>query len=76
MAQAARPRLDEACPICHRVVREGEPSEWVPVCPLVYPEIQGLLCHERCLGRERERTRLLRRTDLRPGFTRRRAVDR
>lgn len=60
----------EACPICHRVVRAGEASEWVPVCPLVYPETEGLRCHAECLAEERERTRLLRREDLAPTFLR------
>jgi hypothetical protein len=63
----------EACPICHRVVGSDEPWEWVPVCPIVYPEIEGLRCHESCLSRERERNRVLRREDLSPTFLRRRA---
>ena len=66
----------EACPICHVAVAVGAPSEWVPVCPLVYPKIKGLRCHESCLAEERERTRLLRREDLRPKFLERRVADR
>ena len=39
----------EACPICHRTVGPDENTEWVPVCPLVYPAVKGLLCHQVCL---------------------------
>lgn len=60
----------EACPICHRLVEGGEAFEWVPVCPLVYPDTEGLRCHSGCLEEERERTRLLRREDLQPTFLR------
>jgi hypothetical protein len=56
----------EGCPICHRAVLDGEAMEWVPVCPLAYPEVEGLMCHERCLAAERERNRVLRRDELRP----------
>jgi len=56
----------EACPICHAAVADREPFEWVPVCPLVYPETEGLRCHARCLAEERERNRVLRREDFRP----------
>gem|GEM_PF-2316211 len=49
----------EACPVCHEPVADGQPTEWVPVCPLVYPESAGLQCHERCLIEERERNRAL-----------------
>jgi hypothetical protein len=65
IAQGAHER-SEACPICHRAVLGGEATEWVPVCPLVYPEIEGLMCHERCLAGERERHRVLRPEDFRP----------
>lgn len=66
----------EACPICHAAVADGEPGEWVPVCPLVYPDTEGLRCHETCLARERERNRVLRREDLRPTFVGRRVAER
>ena len=66
----------EACPICHVAVPDDEPSEWVPVCPLVYPEIEGLRCHATCLAEERERTRVLRREDLRPALPGRRVSER
>ena len=49
--------------------------ERVPVCPLVYPGIDGLMCHERCLAAERERNRVLRREELTPTFLRRRVAD-
>lgn len=65
----------EACPICHAVVAGGERAEWVPVCPVVYPEIDGLRCHASCLAKERERSRVLRREDLRPTFLRRRIAE-
>ena len=65
----------EACPICHQALRAGEAMERVPVCPLVYPGIDGLMCHERCLAAERERNRLLRREELTPTFLRRRVAD-
>lgn len=68
-----RPRNREACPICHREVVNGEAPEWAPVCPLLYPEVEGLLCHARCLDAERERNRVLRREDLQPTFLRRRS---
>ena len=64
----------EACPICHLRVVDGEPAEWVPVCPLLYPGIRGLRCHEMCLGEERERNRVLRREDLHPTFLVRRVA--
>ena len=64
----------EGCPICHRPVRSSDLREWVPVCPLVYPESEGLLCHEDCLAAERQRNRFLRRDDLRPEFLRRRVA--
>ena len=60
----------EAWPICHLMVRADDPFEWVPVCPLVYPDTEGLRCHASCLAEERERTRLLRRADLAPSFLR------
>jgi hypothetical protein len=66
----------EACPICHRSIGTEETAEWVPVCPVVYPEVAGLQCHESCLSDERERNRFLRRDDLRPTFLRRRAPER
>jgi len=66
----------EACPICHLRVVDGEPAEWVPVCPLVYPGIRGLRCHEMCLAEERERNRVLRREDLKPTFLVRRVAER
>jgi hypothetical protein len=66
----------EACPICHAVVADGEPDEWVPVCPLVYPDTEGLRCHETCLAEERERNRVLRREDLRPTRLGRRVAER
>ena len=64
----------EGCPICHRPVRSSDTSEWVPVCPLVYPETEGLACHADCLAAERQRNRFLRRDDLRPEFLRRRVA--
>ena len=64
----------EGCPICHRPVRSSDTSEWVPVCPLVYPDTEGLRCHEDCLAAERQRNRFLRRDDLRPEFLRRRVA--
>ena len=70
MAASAGALRTEGCPICHRVVRSEEASEWVPVCPLLYPETEGLRCHADCLARERERTRVLRREDLKPTFLR------
>lgn len=66
----------EGCPICHRAVATDEAFEWVPVCPLVYPDTEGLRCHETCLARERERNRLLRREDLRPAVLGRRVAER
>jgi hypothetical protein len=66
----------EGCPICHQPVRQGEALEWVPVCPLVYPGIEGLRCHRHCLEEERERNRVLRREQLAPTFLRRRVADR
>lgn len=66
----------EGCPICHRAVASDEPFEWVPVCPLVYPEVEGLRCHQSCLAEERERTRKLRREDLRPTLLSWRVADR
>jgi hypothetical protein len=66
----------EACPVCHTTVMPGELFEWVPVCPLVYPQIQGLRCHETCLAEERERNRRLRPDDLRPALFSRRVADR
>jgi len=42
MTQAGANGTGEACPICHAVVAEDEPAEWVPVCPLVYPDVEGL----------------------------------
>jgi hypothetical protein len=42
----------------------------------VYPEIEGLRCHDRCLAEERERNRVLRREDLKPAFLTRRVADR
>ena len=68
-----RERATEACPICHQMVGSDEPGEWVPVCPIVYPEVEGLRCHVSCLSRERERNRVLRREDLSPMFLRRSA---
>lgn len=65
-------RAPDHCPICHRSIGAADDSEWVPVCPLVYPEIEGLRCHSRCLAEERERNRFLRPEDLRPTFLRRR----
>ncbi len=76
MTGSANARNREACPICHRVLVDGEPYEWVPVCPLEYPEIEGLRCHDRCLAEERERNRVLRREDLRPTFLAGRVADR
>jgi hypothetical protein len=76
MTGSADARNREACPICHTVVGEGEPYEYVPVCPLVYPEIEGLRCHDRCLAEERERNRVLRREDLQPAFLTGRVADR
>lgn len=64
----------EGCPICHRPVRPGDASEWVPVCPLVYPETEGLRCHADCLAAEKQRNRFLNRDDLRPTFLRRRVA--
>lgn len=58
------------------VVADGQPSEWVPVCPLVYPEVEGLRCHANCLAEERERNRVLRREDLKPTFLQRRVAER
>ncbi len=69
-------QITEACPICHAVVAGGELAEWVPVCPVVYPEIDGLRCHASCLAEERERSRVLWREDLRPTFLRRRMAER
>jgi len=66
----------EGCPICHRPVRSSDISEWVPVCPLVYPGTEGLLGPEDCLAAERQRNRFLRRDDLRPEFLRRRVAKR
>jgi hypothetical protein len=57
-------------------VATDEAFEWVPVCPLVYPDTEGLRCHETCLARERERNRLLRREDLRPAVLGRRVAER
>lgn len=69
-----RPELrPEGCPICHRTVSPGQDAEWVAVCPLLYPEVKGLRCHQACLEQQRERTRFLQRDDLRPAFLRRRA---
>jgi len=68
MTGSADARNREACPICHSVVG--------PVCPLVYPETEGLRCHVRCLAEERERNRVLRREDLRPTFLTGRVADR
>lgn len=65
-------KAQDHCPICHRSIGAAEAIEWVPVCPLVYPEIEGLRCHSRCLAEERERNRFLRPEDLRPTFLRRR----
>ncbi len=76
MTQARAHGTGEACPICHEVVAENEPAEWVPVCPLVYPDVGGLQCHETCLARERERNRVLRREDLRPTVLGRRVAER
>lgn len=76
MDSIRRERSPEACPICHRLVADGQPSEWVPVCPLVYPEIEGLRCHANCLAEERERNRMLRPEDLKPTFLRRRVAER
>ncbi len=70
MAASAGAVRTEGCPICHRVVRGDEASEWVPVCPLLYPDTEGLRCHADCLSLERERTRVLRREDLEPTFLR------
>lgn len=67
---------EEACPICHAAVTDGEPSEWVPVCPLVYPDTEGLRCHETCLAEARELNRVLRREDLRPTLLGRRVAER
>ena len=64
----------ESCPICHRPIGPGEPGEWVPVCPITYPEVEGLRCHARCLAAERERNRFLRPEDLQPARLRRRAA--
>lgn len=72
----SNPRVEpksEGCPICHRPVGSDEASEWVPVCPLVYPKVEGLRCHQDCLAEERQRNRFLRRDDLRPGLLRRRS---
>lgn len=63
---------EEHCPICHRPIGPAEHAEWVPVCPLVYPEIEGLRCHASCLAEERERNRFLRPDDLKPTLLRRR----
>jgi hypothetical protein len=68
-------REQDACPICHEEIAAGDPVETVPVCPLVYPQIDGLVCHSRCLAEERERNRFLRREDLAPTFLRRRVAD-
>ena len=65
----------EGCPICHRPVRPGDASEWVPVCPLVYPETEGLRCHEDCLAeRKGNAIASCNRDDLRPTFLRRRVA--
>ena len=66
----------EACPICHAAIASGDPVEFVPVCPIVYADVQGLRCHRTCLEAERERTRKLRREDLRPTLLSRRVADR
>jgi hypothetical protein len=76
MTHAREQEAGEACPICHVPVADDEPSEWVPVCPLVYPEIEGLRCHVSCLAEERERNRLLRREDLKPTFLGHRVAER
>lgn len=76
MAPTRNERSAEACPICHMVVAEGQAFEWVPVCPLVYPEVEGLRCHANCLAEERERNRVLLREDLKPTFLRRRVAER
>lgn len=68
-SESGTPR-GEACPLCHRMVLAGEAFEWAPVCPVVYPDIEGLRCHADCLDEARERTRLLRREDLKPTFLR------
>lgn len=60
----------EACPICHERVAPQADAEWVPVCPLVYPETEGLRCHAACLAEARESNRVLRREDLRPTLLR------
>jgi len=72
MTESRAPRTGEACPVCHRPVSPGDALEWVPVCPLVYPEVEGLRCHSTCLAKERERNRFLREEDLRPAPLRRR----
>lgn len=64
----------EGCPICYQPVCPGDASEWVPVCPLVYPYTEGLRCHEGCLAVERQRNRFINRDDLRPTFLRRRVA--
>lgn len=76
MAPTRDERSAEACPICHMLVVEGQPAEWVPVCPIVYPEVEGLRCHANCLAEERERNRVLRRADLKPTFLRRSVAER
>lgn len=70
MATASGAPTGEACPICHREVKADEAFEWAPVCPLIYPEVEGLRCHAECLAAERERNRFLRREDLAPTFLR------
>ena len=76
MAAANGAPTGEACPICHREVSADEAFEWAPVCPLVYPEVEGLRCHAECLAAERERTRFLSREDLTPTFLRFRGAPR
>jgi hypothetical protein len=67
-------RTREFCPICHRPIEAEDACESVPVCPLVYPDVEGLRCHSSCLEQERERNRFLRPEDLRPTFLRRRVA--
>jgi hypothetical protein len=76
MPELLEGKYSEACPICHTPVVHGDAVELVPVCPLVYPAVQGLVCHSSCLREERERTRVLRREDLEPTLLRRRVTDR
>lgn len=76
MSDPGAEQKSEGCPICHRPVSLDQAGEWVPVCPLVYPDVQGLRCHRDCLVEERQRNRFLRPEDLRPALLRRRVPER